>query len=698
MAKAAGAARSVRVGVDVGGTFTKAVAYDLSKHELVGQAIVPTTHAHADGVAAGVVDVVGQLVKAVGAKHVELVTHSTTQAVNALLEGDVALVGMVGMGRQPDLRKTRKRTVEPHISLGESKSLTKVAEFVDVTHGLTQEVADALVARLVAQGVGAIAVAEAFSPDDTTNENVIVDAATAAGIPATSSAELTGLYGLELRAVTAAINASILPIAIRTAEVVGSGVAAAGVTSPVMVMRGDAGATDLEGFRKAPARTLYSGPAASVAGALRLGGIGDAVIVEVGGTSTNVAAIRRGRPALSYVQVSSHATAIRALDVRVFGVAGGSMLRARKGKVYAVGPRSAHIAGLPYSCFLTPEQLQGAVVEEITPKDGDPADYVALRLTDGSRAALTVTCASNALGLVQADDYAHGDQAAAKAAFAVAGAHLRLSGDEVARRMLVASTQAIGELVEQVIADQKLEKPSIVAVGGGAGGLGRAVAQAMGLGIVVPEHAEVISAIGDALSLIRAEREQTIHEPTAQDIQRLVEQVEEEAIAAGASAVTIEVRVEQVVERGAVRVTATGSVGLSSGAIPGREPASKDDLAQAASNRSLGNLTHAGDYWIATAEDKSGTRVGLFDRYAELVIDIKGEAIEVAASTDATVIGAVLDRRTKRVGPVTIKPDVWLVSGSRFLQLAETDPVKVAQAAATFSTDESSTTMVIGRE
>src|SRR5439155_27128675 len=114
-------------------------------------------------------------------------------------------------------------------------------------------------------------------------------------------------YGLELRAVTAALNASIAPIALRTAEVVGEGVTAAGIDTPVMVMRGDAGATDLAGFRRAPARTLYSGPAASVAGALRSSPIGHGVIVEVGGTSTNVAAIRRGRPALSYVQVARHA-------------------------------------------------------------------------------------------------------------------------------------------------------------------------------------------------------------------------------------------------------------------------------------------------------------------------------------------------------------------------------------------------------
>src|SRR5204863_7839260 len=119
--------------------------------------------------------------------------------------------------------------------------------------------------------------------------------------------------------------------------------------APVMVMRGDGGATDLAGFREAPVRTLYSGPAASVAGALRSGAITDGVIVEVGGTSTNIAAVRDGRPLMSYVTVASHATALRSIDVRVVGVAGGSMLRLRKRHVHAVGPRSAHIAGYDYA-------------------------------------------------------------------------------------------------------------------------------------------------------------------------------------------------------------------------------------------------------------------------------------------------------------------------------------------------------------
>jgi hypothetical protein len=221
---------SVRVGVDVGGTFTKAIAFDTDAGAVVANAIVPTTHEHVDGVAAGVVDVVNQLAREVGPDRIELVTHSTTQAVNALLEGDGAKVGMIGMGRAPDLRKARKRTIGPRIELSEGRTLAMVPEFLDVTNGLSSEVARATIARVRAGGAEAIAVAEAFAPDDVANEATISAAATEAGLPVTTSAELTGLYGLELRSVTAALNASILPIAAHRPKWSARG-AAAGITS-----------------------------------------------------------------------------------------------------------------------------------------------------------------------------------------------------------------------------------------------------------------------------------------------------------------------------------------------------------------------------------------------------------------------------------------------------------------------------------
>lgn len=685
---------TVRVGVDVGGTFTKAVAFDLDANEVVARAVVSTSHEHEQGVAAGVLDAIREVVEHTGTDRVDLVTHSTTQAVNALLEGDVGIVGVIGLGRRPDLRKIAKRTRLASVELAPGRPLRTVHEVLDVTDGLDPEATRAAIERLRLAGASSICVAEAFSPDDDTNEVAVATLVAEHGLPVCTSSELTGLYGLELRTVTAAINASIIPIALGTADLVERGVADVGISSAVMVMRGDGGATDLPGFRLAPARTLYSGPAASVAGALRHTGVVDGVVVEVGGTSTNVAAIRRGHPTLSYVTVASHATALQAIDVRVIGVAGGSMLRARRGKVYGVGPRSAHIAGLPYVCFSDPVALQDAHAVEIAPRPDDPADYLIVESSSGFRAALTNTCAANLLGVVHPDDYAAGSTDAAQLGFAAAGRHLGLPAEEVARRMLEASGNAIGQLVGQVAHEQEIARPLLMAVGGGAGGLGRHVAAMLGLECVVPPDAEVISSIGDALSLVRAARERTVVDPTAADVDALIAEVEMEAISAGAGPASLEVRVEYVGDRKALRAVATGSIGLEAGAVPGRLPASAEAVAARAEEHGCDAPRELGVFWIARGKG----RVVVFDRFGDVVVHATGDLV-VPNGSGATglrdSIAKAVERQTRTVGPMRVSPSVWVVRPMRVTELASGDVVDATVALADTGEDAA---IVVGRE
>lgn len=661
----------VRIGVDVGGTFTKAVGIDLATGEVAARAVVLTTHEHAEGSAAGVVQVVSQVAHEVGAEAVELITYSTTQAVNALLEGDVSVVGVLGMGRQPDLRKAAKRTRLDKVELSPGRRLPTVNEFLDITAGLHDDALDAALGRLAAAGATTICVAEAFAPDEGGAERRAVQRAIDRGLPACGSAEMTGLYGLELRAVTAALNASVLPIAMRTEEHVERGVAAAGIHAPVMVMRGDGGATDPAGLRREPARALYSGPAASVAGVLRHTRIAEGIVLEVGGTSTNIAAIKDGRPALSYVQVASHATAVRALDVRVLGVAGGSLLRARKGRLYGVGPRSAHIAGLPYSCYLDAADLAGARAELFAPRPDDPADYVALRLADGRSAAITNTCAAVALGVVHRDDHAAlgAHPEAARAAFAAAGAMLRLDGDELARLMLRTSAEAVGSLALEVAAEYGLTKPTIVAVGGGAGGLGRYAAQVVGLDCHVPELAEVISAVGDALSLVRAERERSVTDDAPAARQALAREAEEACVAAGADPASIDVRVELDDDGTTLRAIATGMVGLEAGALPGRAPIDVTEAVALARAGGAPEPVAVGAFWVAAGEGPDLSPALVLDRLGDPVAAGTGAALHLGAAHPSALVAALLERATRRRGPVTVDPTVWLLQGNRATQI-----------------------------
>ena len=672
--------------MDVGGTFTKAIAFDLNLGSIVAEAIAPTTHDAVEGVAAGVVQCVAKVSATVGSDNIDLVTHSTTQAVNALLEGDVGTVGVIGLGRIPELKRARERTQLSEVELSPGKFLKTVPVFFDVTAGLDERAVNEALASMRNQGVTAICVAEAFAPDDATNETRVAELATEQGMVACASTELSGLYGLELRAVTAAINASILPIAVRTAGFVADGVRAAGIHAPVMVMRGDGGATDLAGFQKAPAKTLYSGPAASVAGALRYADVADAVVVEVGGTSTNVAAVRFGRPALSYVQVASHATAVRAVDVRVVGVAGGSMLRLRTGRskrhVEGVGPRSAHIAGYPYACFVAASLIEGAVLELVAPRPGDAADYAILRLCDGSAVAITNTCAAVVLGVPHPSDYCYVDPAAATAAFAVLGAELGITGHVIAQQMLQASGETVAELIHSLIKSQKLSAPKIVAVGGGAGGLGRYVASMLGLECTVPEGAAVISSIGDALSLVRVERERTVDSLDGDMARRLLAEVEAEAVAAGASPGSLEVRLEERPESGTVRAIATGAVGLLAGAIPGRHPALLTEITSGAAQGA--SVVEAGQYWLVV----SGSHIEVLDRFGDPTAAMNGDVVEPDGVADAAL------RHTRYRGPVTLRPSVWVIDGSRLLELSSGDVVASATAMLDTSRPQ---TFIVGR-
>ena len=214
------------------------------------------------------------------------------------------------------------------------------------------------------------------------------------GLEATAASEITKLYGLTRRTRTAAINASILPKMLNTANSTEQSVKSAGVEVPLMIMRGDGGVMEISEMKKRPVLTMLSGPAASVMGSLMYLRASNGVYFEVGGTTTNIGVIKDGRPAIDYSNVGGHRTYISSLDVRVLGVAGGSMVRADKSGVKDVGPRSAHIAGMDYAVFTPEEEIVDPKVVFFSPKEGDPADYVAIELKSGKRITITNTCAA----------------------------------------------------------------------------------------------------------------------------------------------------------------------------------------------------------------------------------------------------------------------------------------------------------------
>ena len=250
------------------------------------------------------------------------------------------------------------------------------------------------------------------------------------------ASDITKLYGLSRRTRTAAINASILPKMLNTANQTEESVRKAGVKVPLMIMRGDGGVMEINEMKKRPILTMLSGPAASVMGSLMYLRASNGVYFEVGGTTTNIGVIKDSRPAIDYSMVGGYRTYISSLDVRVEGVAGGSMIRLNKQRVHDVGPRSAHIAGLDYAVFTPLEEIEDPQLELFSPKPGDPDDYVAIKLKSGKRVTITNSCAANVLGLVHEGDFSYGNVESARRCMQPIADYLHTTVEDVATQIM----------------------------------------------------------------------------------------------------------------------------------------------------------------------------------------------------------------------------------------------------------------------
>jgi N-methylhydantoinase A len=564
--------RRIRVGIDVGGTFTKAVAIEMVTGQIIGKVTVPTTHSSSNGVSTGIVEALKTLTQrySIQNSEIELISHSTTQAVNALLEGDTAKVGIIGMGVGLEKSNVIKRTNIKGVKLAPNKYLHTSYRFVDTSKYLESKEIEQDIDELKKEGAEVIVVSEAYSVDDPSNERFVMDRS---DIPATAGHELTGVYGLEIRTLTAAINGGILPKTTSTAKFVESAVRNEKIAAPVLIMKGDGGITDMSTFRSKPIVTVLSGPAASVAGALLHLRLIDGVFIEVGGTSTNVCAIKDGKPEVRYVTIMQHPTCIRSLDVRVAGVAGGSLVRWSGKKITDVGPRSAHIAGLPYSCFASPDELENGQIITFKPKEGDPIDYIAIESAGNKRFAITNTCAANALGLVPEGDYARANQTSAKLALSILANRLGTTVEQAATTILDISAKKVLDIVEHVIKEYKLKKERVMLIGGGGGAsvLVPYIALKQQLQYKIAEHAEVISSIGVAAAMIHEEAEKTVTNPKLEDISALAEQVKKSALERGALPESITIQSEYISERSVIRVTAMGNVSLDIGTTNAEE-------------------------------------------------------------------------------------------------------------------------------
>ena len=384
------------------------------------------------------------------------------------------------------------------------------------------------------------------------------------GADATSGHDVSATYGLRARTRTAALNAAILPRMIRTSQMTASAVERAAIAAPLMIMRSDGGVMDVREIERRPILTLLSGPAAGVAGALLYDNVSDGIFVEVGGTSSDCSAIRAGRPQMRAAKIGGHRAMLRTLDVRTLGIAGGSMAKIVDGAVVDVGPRSAHIAGCAYACFVDAALMDGARVDE-------ESEYAVIVARDGTRVAVTPTCAANLLNAVPSDAFARGNAVSALLAFALLVQRYGGDAESLARQILDIAARKLRAGIDELIADYALDPGHVVVVGGG-GGAGSIVpytVESMGLPWRIARDAEVISPIGVALALVRDVVERIVVNPSPEEIAHIRREAADRVVAAGASPDRVEVQVEIDSQRNLVRATASGATEIAeSAALP----------------------------------------------------------------------------------------------------------------------------------
>ena len=559
--------KRIRIGIDVGGTFTKAVAIEAGTGGILSRSSVPTTHSSPKGVSEGIVTVLQNVLAdpAVGPQGIELISHSTTQAINALLESDTSTVGIVAMGVGPEKKSVVKRTNLQNADINAGRDISVEHEFLDTSRLISEGEASSCVRRLRDRGAKVIVATEAYGVDDPSNELFVMEAARRNGIPAAASHEISGIYGLEIRTLTAAVNASVLPKTYQVANFVESAIRDSGVDAPLMIMKGDGGVTTMDTFRTRPILTVLSGPAASVAGALLHLRITDGVFVEVGGTSTNICIIRNGRSEIRYMTVKDHPTCIRSMDVRVLGVAGGSMVRLRNGRVFEVGPRSAHIANLGYACWADPHVLKEGRIVLKRPSKDDTEEYAVIRCRDEDF-AITCTCAANALGMIGPGDHSRADQESARIALEMLGRHIGVSYTEIATSVIQTASFQITRAVTKILDEFKISPSSAQMIGGGGGAsvLAPFAAKQLDMPYEKAVHAEVISSIGAAMSMLREEMEFAMSEPTPERMSGAARKAHAALVGRGAVPESVLIDTEYVPEKALLRVTAVGNVELDS--------------------------------------------------------------------------------------------------------------------------------------
>jgi N-methylhydantoinase A/oxoprolinase/acetone carboxylase beta subunit len=321
------------LGIDAGGTYTDVAIYDFQQNTVLEKAKALTTKWD---FTVGIGKALDQL-DAGRLAQVELVSISTTLATNAIVESRGQKVGLLifppyGLFDPSHIAYRPIEVLQGRLEV-DGRELAPIDP---------DEVRRIVRRMLESEQVGAFAIsgyASDVNPSHELQVKALIRELT--GVSVTCAHEVSDKPNYRVRSVTAALNASIIPCLESFLDAADAALSARGIRCARMVVKSDGSLMNLAVARRRPIETVLSGPAASVAGASYLAALTDAMVVDMGGTTTDTAVIRRGRvrTCREGASVGGWRTHVGALDLRTVGLGGDSLIaRNREGQL-EIGPR-----------------------------------------------------------------------------------------------------------------------------------------------------------------------------------------------------------------------------------------------------------------------------------------------------------------------------------------------------------------------
>ena len=325
----------LRLGIDTGGTYTDAVLLDPSGGVVSTAKALTTHHELTIGIRNAIDQLPGECLS-----QISLVSLSTTLATNAVVEGRGTPVCLLLAGyntQQVDKAKLEQIVRGGHCALIPGGHDAGGSEREPLDLGRARQIVIDQRDKVAAFGISGL-----FGVRNSNHEVQLRDLVSSlTGKPVTCGHELASQLDAPRRALTVAFNASLIPYIDELIRAIKLILGERNIHAPLMMVKGDGSLISAETALARPVETILSGPAASVMGAAQLQPHQNAIIADMGGTTTDIAIITDGRPVISAKATVIGAWRPMVEAVRVFslGLGGDSEVRFQGGVGLAIGPR-----------------------------------------------------------------------------------------------------------------------------------------------------------------------------------------------------------------------------------------------------------------------------------------------------------------------------------------------------------------------